>query len=108
MKKIYLDRTKSNGCTSIFLRETEIIFAVDSKGGFIGAVGQEIDLESDAPICYIDEKKKCYLLAINGGDFLEKASDWRIHLQPYQEVKIYDSKSAAENELDFLKWENME
>ncbi|WP_245975473.1 hypothetical protein [Oceanobacillus chungangensis] len=35
------------------------IMAIDSNGGFIGTVGQQCDLESDAPICYINRDLEC-------------------------------------------------
>lgn len=74
------------------------IMAVDSNGGYIGTVGQISDLESNAPICYIDNHRNCYLAAENGADFLEHASVWKKHLKPYEGIKIYDTKADAEKE----------
>lgn len=52
------------------------IFAIDSAGGYIGSFGQVTDLEADVPICYIDAEKKCYLIASNGKEWLEKSKKW--------------------------------
>ena len=116
MRKMYLDETETHECTSLFMRDVEIIhagttvysmpvkeknseyekfgneydihfifdddiphidfytipqvdiMATDSLGGFIGTVGQISDLESDAPICYIDKERNCYLVAENAKD----------------------------------------
>ena len=150
MKKIYLDRTEDNGCTSVFVRDAEIIpagttvysmpvsdknseyqryadeydihfifdddvlcidfytvphidiMAVDSDGGCIGTVGQCCDLESDAPICYIDREKKCYLVAENGADFIEHVSDWKTRMKPYRDVVLYQSLEDAQRVLEFI------
>lgn len=41
------------------------IMAVDSCNGYIGSIGEKCDMESNAPICYIDAEKNCYLIAKN-------------------------------------------
>lgn len=73
------------------------ILATDSEGGYIGTVGQLSDLESDAPICYIDRDKNCYLLAQNGAEFLEKVPDWKSELKPYDGIVLYQSKEQAKS-----------
>lgn len=78
------------------------IMATDSLGGFIGTIGRQSDLESDAPICYIDKDKTCYLIASNGAEFLAKVSEWRNNLMPYNDIVFYSNKLAAENELEFI------
>ena len=78
------------------------ILAVDSNGGYIGTVGQQSDLESAAPICYIDKNRNCYLVANNGAAFLESVSAWKDNLKPYHEITFYKSKSDAEKVLTFV------
>lgn len=77
------------------------IFAVDGQGGYLGTVGQETDLEGEAPICYFKDGK-CYLIAENGLDFRKNAADWRSHLAEYSEVTMYASREQAARTLPFL------
>lgn len=150
MKKLYLDRTEDNGCTGVFVKDTEIIpagttiysmpvtdknseyqryadeydihfifdddipcidfytvphidiMAVDSEGGYIGMLGQCCDLESDAPVCYIDREKNCYLIAADGADFMKHVADWKNRLEPYGDVVFYRSGEDARHELEFV------
>ncbi len=53
------------------------ILARDSEGGFIGTVGQQSDLESDAPICYINNHQECFLIAKTGKEFLNIKNSWK-------------------------------
>ena len=78
------------------------IMARDSNGGFIGTLGQQCDLDSNAPICYINENKKCYLIAATGKEFLDNISNWKARLKPYNDVVLFETKTAAENVLDFI------
>lgn len=80
------------------------IMAVDRDGGYIGTIGQVSDLESNAPVCYIDKNRNCYLIAECGREFLECASVWKEHLIPYKDIAFYHSKTDAEAELDFVDW----
>ena len=84
------------------------IMATDSQGGFIGTIGQTTDLHGDAPICYIDKDRNCYLIAGNGKDFLKCAPMWRNSLKEYNGVTFYNSKSDAEKVVEFidLNWLN--
>ena len=79
------------------------ILARDSEGGFIGTVGQQSDLESDAPICYINNQQECFLIAKTGKEFLKIADSWKHHLKPYSDIIFYSSKSEAEKELEFIE-----
>jgi len=79
------------------------IFAVDSGGGYICSVGQKTDFESDAPICYIDSGKKCYLAASNGKEFLENAGHWKERLKPYHDIEFFDSREAAQKKYAFIE-----
>ncbi|MBT2686308.1 hypothetical protein [Bacillus sp. ISL-37] len=78
------------------------IMARDSKGGFIGTVGQQCDLKSDAPICYINRQLECWILSENGEDFLSNIRTWQDKLKPYDKITVYSSKAEAEMELEFI------
>lgn len=78
------------------------IMAKDSVGGFIGTVGQKCDLESNAPICYINTDLECFLIASSGKEFLENIESWKNNLKPYDKITIYGSKGEAEKELEFI------
>lgn len=78
------------------------IFAEDSQGGYLGSLGQPVNLQEDIPICYIDKDRKCYLIAENGRDFLAKVSDWKSGMVLYQEVEFFDSKEDAQKKYEFL------
>ncbi|WP_286228457.1 hypothetical protein [Neobacillus mesonae] len=76
--------------------------AKDSKGGFIGTVGQQCDLESAAPICYINKDLECLIISESGKDFLSNIESWQDNLKPYDKVTVYRSKAEAEMELEFI------
>lgn len=78
------------------------IMATDSQGGFIGTIGQMTDLEGDAPICYIDHERNCYLAAENAKDFIKCAPIWKNCLKEYHGVTFYQSKSDAEKVVEFI------
>ncbi|MBP2243191.1 hypothetical protein J2Z40_003779 [Cytobacillus eiseniae] len=78
------------------------IMAKDSKGGFIGTVGQQCDLESDAPICYINKDLECLIISENGEGFLSNIESWQDNLKPYDKITFYRSKAEAEMELEFI------
>lgn len=78
------------------------IMAQDSKGGFIGTIGQECDLESDALICYINKDLECFIISENGSDFLSNVESWRDNLKSYDKISFYSSKAEAEKELEFI------
>lgn len=79
------------------------IIAIDSVGGFIGAVGESFILESDAPICYINKGLECFLIAENGREFIQNIESWRKRLKPYNKITFYPSKVDAEKELIFIE-----
>lgn len=79
------------------------VFATDSENGLIGTVGSMTDLESDSPICYINKNKKCFFIANNLKEFLERTDNWKNNLKSYNEVVFYESKLEAEKELRFIK-----
>ena len=76
--------------------------AKDSRGGFIGTVGQSCDLESDATICYINKDLECFIISENGADFLSNIESWQNNLKPYDKITFYPSKEEAEMELEFI------
>jgi len=79
------------------------IMAKDSKGGFFGTVGQQCNLESDAPICYINKDLECLIISENGEDFLRNIGTWQDNLKPYDKITVYRSKAEAEMELEFIE-----
>lgn len=78
------------------------IMAKDSKGGYIGTVGQQCDLDSDAPICYINRDLECLIISENGEDFLSNIGAWQDNLKPYDKITVYRSKAEAEMKLEFI------
>jgi hypothetical protein len=78
------------------------IMAKDSKGGFIGTVGQQCDLASDAPICYINKDLECLIISKNAQDFLRNIESWQDNMKPYDKITVYCSKEEAEKEIEFI------
>ena len=78
------------------------IMAADSHGGYIGTIGETCDLESDAPICYIDKNKTCHLIAENGKTFLKTVHSWKTQLKPCEGIEFFPSKEEAKKRHDFL------
>lgn len=83
------------------------IFATDSRGGYLATIGQTTDMDSEAPICYIDQNKTCFLLVAHSHEFLQRAENWRKKLRPYDGMVFYPSQQAAERELEFLDLEEL-
>lgn len=84
------------------------IFATDSTGGYIGSLGQPVNLRSDAPICYIHRNRLCFRIAQNGSEFLNHAAEWKTRLTPCGEVEFYDSCQQAKESHDFLDLTELE
>lgn len=78
------------------------IFATDSRGGYIGSLGEMVDLDGKAPICYIDGKKHCYRIAENARTFFENAKNWYQLLTPCDNVELYASQAEAAGKYEFL------
>lgn len=78
------------------------IFATDSRGGYICSLGEAVDIQSDAPICYIDSDRHCYRIAENGRTFLENVQNWYSLLTPCQDVDFYASLEEAAKDHEFL------
>lgn len=51
---------------------------------------------------YINKNKKCFFIANNLKEFLERTDNWKNNLKPYNEVVFYESKLEAEKELRFI------
>ena len=83
------------------------IVAKDSDGGFIGSLGQQFDLESDSPICYINKDLECFIVSENVTEFLENVESWKSNLTPYHKVTFYTSKEEAKRKLEFLDLHRM-
>lgn len=83
------------------------IFAVDSEGGYMGSLGEVINLEGDAPICYIDKDCNCFLIAKNGKEFLNNAASWKAHMIPYTDVEFFTSKEEAMKKYEFIDNETL-
>jgi len=79
------------------------VFATDGQGGLFGTIGKTSDLSDDAPICYIDKSRKCFVVAENGSAFLAAAGSWKLHLCPCEEIMIYRSKEDAKQQLEFIE-----
>lgn len=78
------------------------IFATDSAGGYLGSLGEGIDFEGTAPICYIDNNQNCFLIADNGREFLNNAAVWKSHLTPCEDVELFVSIEDAISKYEFL------
>ena len=78
------------------------IFAADGQGGYIGSIGETVDIRGTAPICYIDPSKKCFLVAENAGKLLEIADHWKEAMTPYTEIEFFDSLKTAKAKYEFL------
>lgn len=78
------------------------IFAFDSKGGFFAAVGGITDVDGTEPVCYIDNNRKCFIIADNMRNFLESAPYWRKNMVPDKEISFFPSKKEAEKVNEFI------
>ncbi len=81
------------------------IFAGDSLGGWFGTVEQITDFDVEAPICYIDLQKNCFLISECLSlfwDSMKAGSDWKADMQPLQDIKFYASKEEAQKKLTFF------
>ena len=82
------------------------IIAKDSEGGFIGSLGQQFDLEGDAPICYINRDLKCFIVSDNAINFLKNVGSWKEDLIPSDKTTFYSSKADAQKDLEFIDFSN--
>lgn len=83
------------------------IIAKDSEGGFIGSLGQQFDLEGDAPICYINRDLKCFIVSDNAIKFLTNVGLWKDNLIPSDKIALYSSKVDAQKDLEFVDLANL-
>lgn len=78
------------------------IMAIDSDGGYFCTVGEISDLDSNAPICYIDRCRKAFFIADNFKIFLDKIASWKSELQPYDKIQFFPSKEEAHKMYEFF------
>ena len=74
----------------------------------MGSLGEGIDLEGNAPICYIDKNCNCFLIAKNSKEFLNNAASWKTHMTPYMDVEFFASKEEAMRKYEFLDSKEMQ
>ncbi len=75
---------------------TELI-AKDSKGGWFGLI--------DKRVCYFSSKFECFDVAESLDEFIANAESWRSSLVFRSDVKVYDSRAAAEKEIEFTEFD---
>lgn len=76
------------------------IIAYDNHHGFIDIIQYS---HENAPICYIDGNKKCFIVAKNLSKFLLHIDHWKTLLKSYNKVHIYNSLEQAKKELEFIE-----
>ena len=84
------------------------VFALDSRGGWIGTIGGTCDLQGEMLVAYVDREGRAFRIADSGPEFLERAPDWRSHLRPCEELRLFAFREAAEAELEFCAPPKME
>ena len=84
------------------------IVAIDSQGGYMGTVGATTDIESDAPICYLDKNRKVFLIADSLKEFIESGKNWRNNLLPYDKIELFASKEEANKKYDFYDIDSLD
>ena len=84
------------------------IVAIDSQGGYMGTVGATTDIESDAPICYLDKNRKVFLIADSLKEFIESGKHWRNNLLPYDKIELFASKEEANKKYDFYDIDSLD
>lgn len=77
----------------------------DSEGGFIGTVGRHSDLESDAPICYINNHQQCFLIAKTAKEFLKVVDSWKRHLNHIAILFFTVRKPKLKKNLNLLRFQ---
>lgn len=78
------------------------IMASDGAGGFFGTLGEVSGLDSQAPICYIDKDRNCFLIAPDFRNFLEHLDHWRESAVPYEEITLFSSREEAMKKHKFV------
>ena len=79
-----------------------VIFAADGQNGYLAAIGEDCGPDSDAPICYIDGNRNCFMAAGNFKDLMDKRIVWKTQLQPCDKVLLFRSKEEAQKEYEFF------
>lgn len=78
------------------------IFATDSDGGYLGSVGEGIDLEGNVPICYIDKERNCYLIASDSKGFFNNVVNWKKNMTLYKNVEFFSANTEAMKKYEFI------
>lgn len=82
------------------------IFAHDGSGGYLCSLETAVDFQSDAKIIYVDAKRRCFLTAENGRDFLKNVTDWRKQCQPFAGIILFPGIEEAKEHFEFYEFEN--
>ena len=72
------------------------IVAFDRFGGFLGTL-------DDGKLLYIDGEGNCFEAGREVRDLLIMAPDWRMQLVPHPGLRLFSSREAAEQELEFIE-----
>lgn len=78
------------------------IMATDGAGGFFGTIGEVSGLDSQAPVCYIDQDRNCFLIAPDFRNLLEHLDHWRENAVPYEEITLFSSREEAMRKHKFV------
>lgn len=78
------------------------IFAYDSKGGLLGSVNEMTDLDSMAPIVYINPDHKCYKAGQTLKHFLTKGKHWQNGMKTWKKIRFFGSAEEANQMLLFF------
>lgn len=79
------------------------IFAVDSEGGYLCTFGEVTYFEGDAPIIYIDDGRRCFLIAKNGKEFLDNVNQWKERKTPFLEIEFFSCQEEAAEKYEFIQ-----
>lgn len=77
------------------------VFATDSFGGFFGRLETSTEISCEEPICYINQKKDCFIVANSANEFLRFINEglWENILKTTKktnQIVVYKSKADAE------------
>lgn len=78
------------------------IMAVDSQNGYIATIGEMSGIDSDAPICYIDQDQNVFLIAENARALIVDAANWQTDRRPYDGVRFFRTREEAQEVYEFL------
>lgn len=79
------------------------IMAIDSKGGYLGMLGNICDLEDGRPVYYIDAQWNTYQVAKDGHDFIQNMKEWKENLVPTDDMSLFTTKNDAKQVFSFVE-----